>query len=177
MYTNKDIWIFFVCLEFIVPLEIFSLIWRRHHCRWRAAHFDLCSALMAIEQWGFFNVPHLLRHGASVCNGHLRGPVTLTPVYERFCSGDVTNCFYDLGLSQPGIEPRSPACKANDLHVRTFTPPRRLDIRKHKWKYVYYCFPFFNILVFDRIFSPAARINQLKNSHPFFTLVEYLKHS
>ena len=23
----------FVCLEFIVPLENFSLIWRRHHCR------------------------------------------------------------------------------------------------------------------------------------------------
>ena len=44
----------FVCfLEFIVPLENFSLIWRRHHCRRRAANFALCSALMAIEQWGF----------------------------------------------------------------------------------------------------------------------------
>ena len=26
----------FVYLEFIVPLENFSLIWRRKHCRWRA---------------------------------------------------------------------------------------------------------------------------------------------
>ena len=28
--------------------------------------FDLCSALMAIEQWVFFNVPHLLRHGPTL---------------------------------------------------------------------------------------------------------------
>ena len=28
-----------VCLECIVPLENFSFIWRRHHCRWRASHF------------------------------------------------------------------------------------------------------------------------------------------
>ena len=27
-----------------------SFIWRHHHCWWRAAKFDLCSALMAIEQ-------------------------------------------------------------------------------------------------------------------------------
>ena len=60
----------FVCLEFSVPIENVSLIWRRHHCRWRAANFDLCSALMAIEQWGFFSVSHILWHGASVYNCH-----------------------------------------------------------------------------------------------------------
>ena len=54
-----------------------------HEYRSKLANFDLCSALMVIEQWGFFNVPHLLRHGPTVCNGHLRGPVTLTPVAER----------------------------------------------------------------------------------------------
>ena len=27
----------------------FSLIWRSHYYRWKAAHFDLCSTLMAIE--------------------------------------------------------------------------------------------------------------------------------
>ena len=73
----------FVCLELFVPLENFSLIWRRHHCLWRAANIDLCSVLTAIEQWGFFSVPHLMWHGASVYNGHLRGPVTLTPIAER----------------------------------------------------------------------------------------------
>ena len=35
---------------------------------------------MAIQQWWFFSVPHLLWHGASV---YLRGPVTLTPIAER----------------------------------------------------------------------------------------------
>ena len=43
----------------------------------------LCSALVAIDQWEFFNVPHLLWHGPTLYNGHLRGPVTLTPVAER----------------------------------------------------------------------------------------------
>ena len=47
--------------------RVFLLIWRRHYYRWRAANFDLCSALMAaIEQWGFFNVLHLMWHGTSV---------------------------------------------------------------------------------------------------------------
>ena len=44
-----------------------------------AANDDLCLALMSIELWGFFSVPRLLWHGTSVFNGHLRGPVTLTP--------------------------------------------------------------------------------------------------
>ena len=70
----------FVYLELIVPLEIFLLIWKRHHCRWRAENFDLCSALMAIEQWGVFYVSHLLWHGPTFYNGHFRGPVTLTTV-------------------------------------------------------------------------------------------------
>ena len=67
----------FVCFRIIVPLKNFSLIWRRHHYRWRTASFDLFSVLMTIEQWGFFRMPHLLWHGASVYNGHL------TPFAER----------------------------------------------------------------------------------------------
>ena len=38
---------------------------------------------MAFEQCGFFNVPHLVRHGPTLYNGHLRGPVTRTPVAKR----------------------------------------------------------------------------------------------
>ena len=63
------VWLF-VCLGFFVPLENFSFIWRHHHCRWSAANFDLGTALMAIEQWGFLSVPHQLLHGASVYYGH-----------------------------------------------------------------------------------------------------------
>ena len=38
---------------------------------------------MAIEQWGFFRVPHLLWHGSSVYNDYLRWSVTLSPIAER----------------------------------------------------------------------------------------------
>ena len=64
LYTAQlqDMLCFFVCLEFFVPLENFSLILRRHHCRWRAANLILTYELMTIEQWGFFSVPHLLWH-------------------------------------------------------------------------------------------------------------------
>ena len=47
-------------------------------------------------------------------NGHLQGPVTLTPV----ASGAVTTGFNNLGLSRPGIEPQSPAFEANALTLR-----------------------------------------------------------
>ena len=73
----------FVCFGIFVPFENFSHIWRSHHCRWKVANFDLCSAFMAIEQGGFFNVPHLLWHGTFVYSGHFRGPVTLTPFAKR----------------------------------------------------------------------------------------------
>ena len=51
----------------------------------RIAGEGLCSVPMAIEQWGFFSLPHLLWHGASVYDDYmyLRGPVILTPVAER----------------------------------------------------------------------------------------------
>ena len=49
-----------------------------------------------IEQWWFFSIPHLLWHVTSVCNSHLRGPVTLVtwavelslPVFTAKVSGD-----------------------------------------------------------------------------------------
>ena len=44
----------FVCLGVYRPTREFFIIWRRHHYRWRIAHFDVYSALMAMEHWGFF---------------------------------------------------------------------------------------------------------------------------
>ena len=73
----------FVCLWFYVLLGNFSPKWRIHLYRWRASNFDPYSALVAIEQWGFFSVPYILWHRSSVYNGHLRGPVTFTPIVER----------------------------------------------------------------------------------------------
>ena len=58
-------------------------------------------------------MPHLLRHGQTHQHGHLRAPMTLTPVAERLA----------LELSLPvlsrlGIEPRTPALEANALPLR-----------------------------------------------------------
>ena len=37
---------------------------------------------------------------------------------RAFGSGALATCFYDVGLSWPGIEPRSPACEANAPPLR-----------------------------------------------------------
>ena len=107
----------FVCLGFIVPRANFSLFLRRHHFQWRAANFDLYSTLMAIEQCGFFNVPHLLWHEPTLYNGHLRWPVTFTLVAESFGTEAVHSCFKDISVL--GIELWSPACEANALIYAT----------------------------------------------------------
>ena len=113
-YTN----IFLLLLSFVWFLfawsfsRIFSLIWRSRCNRWRTANFDLCSAPMAIEQWWFFNVQHLLWHGASwssprICDTHPK-------MYCRaFGSGAVTICFYDLSLSRMGFEHPTFRLRAN----------------------------------------------------------------
>ena len=72
----------FVCLGFIIPLENLTLIWSRHHYRWKAANFWPIFCTQGIDQWGFFSLPNLLWHVASVNKGHIRGPVTLTPIAE-----------------------------------------------------------------------------------------------
>ena len=64
-YFNKKRYFFG---KWFVPLENFSLIWRRHHDRWRAVSFDLCSAPIAIEHWGFYSVLHIIWHEAFVYN-------------------------------------------------------------------------------------------------------------
>ena len=67
----------FVCLGIIVRLENFS------HMETSALPVKGCKfwpMLMAIKQWGFFSVPHLMGHGAYIYNGHLWGPMTLSPI-------------------------------------------------------------------------------------------------
>ena len=61
---------------YTLPLENVLLIWRCHHYQLWAANFYLYSALIAIDQWGFFSVPNLRWHETSFYTGHLQGPVT-----------------------------------------------------------------------------------------------------
>jgi hypothetical protein len=53
-------------LRFYVLLKKFSLIWRRHHYRWRAAKFRPMLGAQGLWAGGIVIVPHLLWHGASV---------------------------------------------------------------------------------------------------------------
>ena len=102
MHIIYIITFWFVCLfgMYFVLLENFSHIWRRHHYRWKAANFDLCSALMAIEQWGFFTycdrgLPFIMVISEDPWHSHLLLIV---------CSGAVTPCFNDFGMSRLGFE-------------------------------------------------------------------------
>ena len=69
--------------------------------------------LWVIEPSGLLGVPHLLRHGASVYNGHLRGQVTLTSNPKRLAVEMSLTYFYDLSLSDSNTQPS--ACEANAL--------------------------------------------------------------
>ena len=94
----------------------------------KCSNFYLCSALMAVEQWGFFNVPHPLRHGPTVYNGYLRGPVTLTCVVERLA---VELSYLFLRLRSVATGDRIPISSMRGERS-TSTPPRRSDFIKNK---------------------------------------------
>ena len=106
----------FVCLFWVVrPTREFCTHLESSLVPVKGCIYELCSAFMAIEQWGFFSVPHLLWHGASVYDTHLRGPVTLKPVAESLAvdlslpvlSTKVCRCW------DSNIQPS--ACRANAL--------------------------------------------------------------
>ena len=93
----------FVFLEVFYPIKNYSLILIRHHNRWRATYFDLYSALIAIEQWWFFSLPHRLWQRLE--SPRTRGPHTCCRAYN---SGAVTTWFglYRLGFEQPTLRMR-----------------------------------------------------------------------
>ena len=104
-YTYVHVFVFF-------PLENFWLIWRSHHDWWRATNFDLYTLHGIHGHWAVRD-PHLPWHVPTLYKGHLRGPVTLTPVAKP-----VTTCAKELGLSRPGIQPQLPGCEVNALPLR-----------------------------------------------------------
>ena len=75
-------------------LHFFCLFWVYRHIWELFTHMDMTIAGEALRNLtyarnsvvavvGFFNVPHLLWNGLTLYNGHLRGPVTLTPIPVR----------------------------------------------------------------------------------------------
>ena len=74
-----------------------------HHCRWTATKIPPMLGSYGHWAMSFFNVSHLLWHGPTVYNGHLRGPLTLTPIAKRWAEELVLPVLTTRG---PGIEPR-----------------------------------------------------------------------
>ena len=86
---------------------------------------------MAIEQWGFFRVSHLLSHGPSIQGDLLlpnawkwHGPNLFDSHPSHFPMTGEIQCFNSLGLSRIHLEPRPPACKANALPTEPLNQER-----------------------------------------------------
>ena len=112
----------FVCLfGDLLPTREFSHIWTRHNYRWRAANFDLFNW----HWWPLSSEGSLTGHtycdtGRPLYNGHLRGPVTLTPVAECW-QWSCHYMFWRLRSVSTG-DLTSISCMRDGLS--TTTPPR-----------------------------------------------------
>ena len=64
-------------------------------------------------------MPHVLRHGPTVYNGHLRGPVTLAPVDERLVVDLSPPVFRSRSVAQGFFfyEKRHSMCKIYKLNT------------------------------------------------------------
>ena len=83
----------------------YPLIWIWHYYRWKSSNFDPWPALIVLELWRLFSLPHLLWHGPGI---HLSlSPPRNHDTYtccRAFGSGAVTTWFYDLCVSCLGFE-------------------------------------------------------------------------
>ena len=101
-------------MQYFPPeMYVYLLFWVLHPTREFFTHLETSPAsnvdlYSATEQRGFFNVPHLLRQGASVymvisrCDTHT--------CCRAFGSAAATTCFYDFGL-----------CRSWDLNIQPST--------------------------------------------------------
>ena len=119
---SVQIFSLFVCLGFFVPLKKCSLIWRRRHYRWRAANFDLCWTLIAIEQWRIFQMPHFLHVTPfiMVISEDARHSHLLPSVWQWSCR----NLFLRIRFVEAGIRVLISRIRGE---CSTTTPSRRLD--------------------------------------------------
>ena len=69
-------------LMICLTLKNFSLIWRCHDYRWRAAKLKPMLGAQGLEQIGIFIMPHLLWHGASVFPVSSEGPPHSVTSYD-----------------------------------------------------------------------------------------------
>jgi hypothetical protein len=91
----------FVCL-FWVAWAIFQLSGDCHHCRWQGCKFKPMLSAYGISQWGFFYVPHLLRHGTSVFKVISERPMILPSECRGLGEGAITTYFKRLRFDAAG---------------------------------------------------------------------------
>ena len=77
--------------SYVPTREFFT--WRRHHCQWRTANFDLYSSPTGVEQWGFSSVSHPTVTKRNRLYDHFRGPMTLKHGAARLAV-ELTNIRY-----------------------------------------------------------------------------------
>jgi hypothetical protein len=89
----------FVCLFWAVR-AIFKLPGCCHYYQWQGCKFRPMLSAYGFEQWGFFYMPHLLRHRTSVFKIISERPVILTSEYTALGDGTITTYFNVLGLTR-----------------------------------------------------------------------------
>ena len=146
---------------FFIPLEKFSnlLIWRRHHCRWWAANFDLCSALMA---WS--------SEGSLACHtyydtGHPLSMVISEDPWHSFLLASVWRSIIDLNVSLHSSTNISGRHMNNFMH---FGWVINLLCEIHKMMVTWYCINYLklnnSIFVFqNQTFKFGKRFRILSN--------------
>ena len=86
---------------FFVQLEKFSLIWRRHHYRWRAAYarhsLPLSSGIFFSACHTYYDTEHPFIMVIFEDQWH-------SQLLSSVISGAVTTCFYDFGLLRLGFD-------------------------------------------------------------------------
>ena len=112
----------FVCMVFIVLLEKFSLISRRHHCRWRATNFDPWSlsseGSLTCHTYCDTGLPFMMVIPEDPWYSHL-----LPSVWQWSCH------YLFLRLRFTATGDRTPISRIRGERL-TSTPPRR---RRQRW--------------------------------------------
>jgi hypothetical protein len=122
---NQVIWLFV-----LLPVKNFSLIFRHHHCQWRAANSDSCIALKpcACSSEGYFTCKKLSWHRTSVFMVKTKRPAILTSKWRASCEEPITTYFNALGLTR--TKSKRGGVRTQDLQV-TRRELLQLEVR---WK-------------------------------------------
>jgi hypothetical protein len=78
-------------LRFYVPFNIFSLIWRRQHCRWRAANFRLMIGAQGLWAWRdlYRTTPAVTRELGFTGLIRRTAPTSFLLQHTRGCGGSI----------------------------------------------------------------------------------------